>query len=402
MLTLLLVLSCTQDRASHSPTEEEQQSDTASPLLVAGPAREVVDPLGRWVSVLEGPSAPQLKDEAGFVQLVLPSPPGVSLSCFVYEMSLDTGQAVLRFLRAVSVGIRFRSFELETVEVQNGAPVLHFAGAYEAEVLGGRGGVLSMIISPRIQFPVMCTHDGPKSDPAFATVVTGFLKAFRLRKPVERKLLLSEIWELKSEQKTIGFSWFQSYQGEEQVVSNLSLASSFVWANGKGRTTDFAAVEIEDEGGVSQGRWLSSRGTQKLVELSLKRHSVGAGAVRYRFLGELDGREIAGDFVTQEALRSSRYLDGALRLLGQDDSLKEQQWLQYVPELDSSGATMVRLARHDADGLLLERGSSSMMLELGPEHRPVRKVSRAPASGQREAAPPVEARLLERRPVARP
>ena len=370
----ILAWGCTPAGEPSSPQGAAEVADAApfQPLR-SFPSQRVQDPLGRWQVFVESESKPVTLDEGGFVQVSIPTSNGSTLNCFVYDVVLDSGQAVVRFLRAASVGLTFHSFQITQVEALNGAPVVFFAGDYSAQRSEESSGTLSMMISPRLQFPIVCSHDSPQQDAAFHRISRDFLETFRVTEAASPPSTLSEVWRLEDESGPLGFWFYGAYQSEDGSITSLSLSSLFRWGQGALHTSDTVAVEVQDATGLSRGRWLQMRDTEKLQEITLERQPAEGDSsgrpFHYRFIGEKSHKPVRGELHEQNAMQSSIYLHQLLeaqrRSPAEGGPQLQTSWSQYIPELNLNAATQVAIDQVQPELVRLRRSEKVLQIRLG-------------------------------------
>lgn len=402
VLGAILAGACTPAATSSSPQVAKKVAESSAFQPLANFSRQPIqDPLGRWNAELESESKPTLLDEAGFVQVNIPTQNGSTLNCFVYDVVLDSGQAVVRFLRAASVGLSFRSFQVTDVEAVGDAPLVFFAGDYIPERSEETPGTLTMMISPRLHFPIVCSHDSPQKDAAFYRISRDFVRSFRAVEGPSRPALLSEIWRVDDQNGPAGFWFYRAYQGEDGDITNLSLSSLFEWHEGTLHSSDSVAVETRDAVGLLRGRWLQMRGTEKLQEITLERSAVAAAAeapsFSYRFLGEQNRKRVRGEIQAERPMQSSFFLHEQLqaaRSLPAAVKVKEQaSWSQYIPEQNLEAATAVSVSVLESGVVRLKRALNVLDISLGEDGLPREMIG---AQGERDGNPAVHLVLLQR------
>ena len=389
----ILAWGCTPAGEPSSPPGAARDAATEpfQPLR-SFPNQPVQDPLGRWRVFVESESKPVILDEGGFVQVRIPTTNGSTLNCFVYDIVLDSGQAVVRFLRAASVGLTFHSFQITEVEALRGAPVVFFAGDYSTQRSEESSGTLSMMISPRLQFPIVCSHDSPQRDPAFHRVSREFLNTFHVIEASSPPSTLSEIWRLEDQSGPLGFWFYGAYQGEDGSTTSLSLSSLFRWDQGALRTSDSVAVEVQDAIGLLRGRWLQMRDTEKLQEITLERQpaedELKGQPFYYRFLGEQNRKPLRGELRTQDAMQSSislhQHLEEQSRSSAEEAPQPQTSWSQYIPELNVNAATQVILDQVEPRLVRLRRAEKVLQIRLNEAGLPA-EISGTQADGDAEA-----------------
>lgn len=372
ILSLLLIVACTPQVQSASsnkgstPSQAELQARAKSQVVSAKG--------GEWTSRVVATAIPEVSAQPGYHHVVASLDSERSLNCFVYQVPIDAGQAVLRLLRAVSVGLEFEAFEPQSLELISEAPVMWFRGKYH-ESDTGRPGVLRVVVSPRRQFPVVCTHDQLEESKLYSASVREFLGALRFNKEAFEHFVepsFYELWKLSDAEGMLGFSIFQMFEESQGVRACLEIGATFRWEGGLLRTTDRVVLENEDEVGLKSGKWLDIASTRPILQVMLERQ-VEPG-FRYRSVSEINGQKVLKQFETQTPLLTSAAAirrfqeEGAGAERGQNFSL-----FQFLPAYATDqGTTSLFQFQPGGQRLMVQRGSISSVVELGEDGLPQR------------------------------
>lgn len=335
---LLLLWGCTRSPQGTSP----DGSEIAGGPEAHGPPKSylVEDLQGKWSSTLEGLEAPKVSAEPGYWHTQSLQPEGGTLHCFVYQEAFDAGQALTRLLRASEVGIEYDKVELARVEARADAPLLFLRAGYRRTEGSAKGrGVLQVAMSPRWDFPVVCTFEHETE--AFERRVLSFLESFEVH--VGRKWdrpVVSEVWRLSRGEKPLGFSLLRLHEKQDGTSSALEVSATFDTVDGRLRTTDSVALEQSDAQGVASGKWLHIEGTTAEFSLILERQEFkDPGAFSFRYAGSRAAEPLRGEFSTKAPLETA--LSAYRRLSGEEPALPFTV-LRYRPLHAAEGPTLVQ------------------------------------------------------------
>ncbi len=253
-----------------------------------------------------GAGAPKVELLPGYTHIVSPQAEPASLHCFVYEVPFDTGQAVSRLLRAAQVGIEFESLTVSRVEAMDAAPVLFLRAGYRSTDSSSiKRGLLQMAITPRWDYPVVCTFEHESS--TFEKRVLSFLQNFKAEqvRPMDPPFV-SEVWKLSRSGVPFGFSLLRLHENEDGTGKCLEVSASVAFEKGRVKSTDTVALQESDERGVFSGKWLEIEGTSAEFSLLLERQEQGdAAEFRFRYIGERRGEHVKGEFETNSPLATA-------------------------------------------------------------------------------------------------
>lgn len=384
------ILSCTPYTSGSSPNGASPKRQGERSTAQVMESRQVVALTGQWSSALPALAEPQVTTEPGYDRVEAWFGGKRALNCFVYQVPIDAGQAVTRLLRAIGVGIEFEKIEPRSVELVGETPLVQISGKYK-ESDTGRPGLFKLALASRTRFPVVCTHDEIGFEKEFEDIVRGFVQQFSPASPISEDApeLMSEVWKLKDNLGTLGFSTFRVYRGAEGETVSLEVSTTYASLGNRLRTTDSVTLESEDAQGLKSGKWLDIVDTRSLLQIALERRPNENG--HYRYIGEVDGRSVAGDFDSTIRLSSSGTANREISRFaeGEPDPDQELSLLRYQPAHSLEAPTQVffRSTRNDKI-LRMERGGSVSELELGADWLP---------TGFRAGPKEQEAFLMKRR-----
>lgn len=325
---------------------------------------------------LEADAKPELSAHPGYLRIVAPLGTEQPLNCFVYDEPLDSGQALTRLLRAMEDGIAFERFEVRGISVEGDAPILFLHAHYRRTDSAGRNGLVKLALSPRVPFPVMCSHEEPRLIDSFERVVTGLLASMEPRPTFARaglgaedRPVVVETWILEKDGKPIGYSQWRVAELPNEQTHSLVVTSTFVPEGDRLRTTDSVVVEVEDERGLLKGNWLEIVGTDPVIQLEIRRTEAKDGAFAFEARGRAKLEEIGTRFTSDQPLRSSVGSYRALEVL-RDRGEGAVDFLQYLPHQALDGPVAVSVKRTSSGSATVRRGPVTQALSLGDDGLP--------------------------------
>jgi hypothetical protein len=348
-------------------------------------SHQVLSLTGVWSSELRTSSKPEISVEPGYHRVVASIGSTRPLNCFVYEVPIDAGQAVTRLIRAISVGLEFERIEPRSVTLVGAVPLVHISGSYrESET--GRPGFFKLAIAPRTQYPVVCTHDEIGFVGEFESSVKDFLESFEVTETSQLGAsvpMVSEVWKLSDDSGSLGFSTFRFYRGPKGEKVSLEVSSTYSSVGDRLRTTDSVALENEDEAGLLSGKWLDIVDTRPLLQIMLERRP--EDAQHFRFIGEVDGEQVSGQFESEIPLSSSgaAALELQKRSRGPEPFVGELSFLRYEPRR-AVGAPVKQVYSETAvrGKIRVDRAGETSDLRLGADGLPDRSHA---SGGSRQA-----------------
>jgi hypothetical protein len=345
---------------------------------------EVADHASRFRTRVNSASEPRITTEAGYVRVLIALGAREEINCFVYDQPIVAGRAVARLLAAAESGIRFERIVPLSLSRVAMSPLVHLRAEYITTMEPrGRRGEIKLAVSPRVRFPLVCTHEALGNEAEFARVVGDFAENLQPDSLFARDTLArgeaplaEELW-VRTAERTLAFRQWRAARGVEGDISTLEITSTFESVGEGLRVSDVRVAERTDEEGLVFSEWLEMQDADKEVGARARRVGSAKGAYRYEVSGSATNGAWNANFSSEEPLSSSFEL-----FLGQmSPPPPERKTLFFLYEPRNKSGERTEVVQHftDEGASRLEVGETVYELTLGDDHLPRKKSASAHA-----------------------
>lgn len=307
-----------------------------------------------WSAYMESETAPVVKRHEEFYEVVAELGWGAELTCFVYFSTIDAGAASHTMIKAARQAVEFR--ELKPYHLANAGldPIVGIRGIYNTQQNGITAvGDYKLMVMPRLEYPVLCTHDAPGYAESFARVTSDFAASFEFesKKPEPMR---GELWRVLLEDVPVGFSQRYTYEMQNRQVRTLSISARFV-PTAPGEIAFEDTVDIvnwDRKGSLLDGRFLSFENGESNIEMTLEKSKKG-----YSYAGTVQSKQLQGNFRSRRPIVGQFSFERKLKQLAdKKQKSKFDQW-EYLPSLDPSGSSKVTYEVVPEQGMLFIQAS---------------------------------------------
>ena len=304
----------------------------------------------KWTAYFEAKSSPTLEFKDEYATLTADLGWDAPVTCFVYNATIDAGAASYAVISEAGKAVEFQQllpFHLGSVRLN---PILGLRGLYHVQRDGEvAAGDLKLILVPRLEYPLLCTHDAPGYAESFARVTSDFAKSFEFQSKLPEPMR-AELWHARLEGVPVGFAQRFTYEMEHDAVRTVYISARFV-PRAPGEISFEDSVELVDwdrKGLLESGRFLSFENGQSSFELGLEK----AGRA-YKYSGTVQDKPLSGSFRSQPIV-GDLALERRLKSLAHSKRPSTFHQWEYLPSLDPLQTSKVtyKVSRHSGAMLI--------------------------------------------------
>jgi hypothetical protein len=336
------------EQQAGTPADLKKQFEREADPIQKQPVRGV-----GWQAYIETESSPELEQTDGYLMITAELGWDGPINCFVYNETIDAGAASHAVISEAGKSVEFQQllpYHLGGVGLN---PTLGIRGVYHVEQDGVvAAGDLKLMLVPRLEHPILCTHDAPGFAHSFARVTRDFAESFEFESKMPAPVR-AELWHAKLEDVPVGFAQRFTYESPTGAARTVSISARFV-PRAPGEISFEDTVRIVDwdkQGLLESGRFLSFENGQSSFELNLQK-----AKAKYQYSGTVQDKPISGSFRSKQ-ISGQLTLERRLKKIARSKRASTFHQWEYLPSLDPVQTSKVTYKVSHQAGVVLVKAS---------------------------------------------
>jgi hypothetical protein len=254
-------------------------------------------PDGSWTAAVPAKSAPKVATEDNVVVVLIPIGTVTPVQCQVHAEAIDPGGMINQVLSGAAEKVELKAVAPWAVTVSNDAPAAWVEASYLAQQRGVKAaGHLKLAVNPRPERPLFCFHDEVGYKASFQRVVGAFFDSFKTTTAAQEQPLYLEVQTAHLDQIPIGFSSSRLTKlGEGRRWTTASLTMMPVGQAELKLDDDYSIRDLDANHVLASGRWVEASDGEITLNIQVERVKGNL----YRYEGQLQGKQLKGEFKTK-------------------------------------------------------------------------------------------------------